>query len=160
MSRVVAFPDPHSLARDELASLLRELTSREQAASEERRALHAQIDALRREFVDRLREEAHVVISGSDLLDPGSAGVREPRSPSPRTVRTASPFPSHRHPTLSQRRHHRTIHPPIRTAAIAPACRRRGRLGPAAALGPGSAEGEVRRHAQAIAVVPAGSFMR
>jgi hypothetical protein len=79
---VVAFPDPHSLARDELASLLRELTSREQAVSEERRALHAQIDALRREFVDRLREEGHVVISGSDLLDPGSAGVREPRSPS------------------------------------------------------------------------------
>ena len=39
-------------------------------------------------------------------------------------------------------------------------CRRRGRLGPAAALGPGAAEGEVRRHAQAIAVVTAGSWMR
>src|ERR1019366_7314676 len=76
MSRVVAFPDPHSLARDELASLLRELTSREQAASEERRALHAQIDALRRGFVDRLREEGHVGISGSDFIDPGSARVR------------------------------------------------------------------------------------
>jgi hypothetical protein len=37
-------------------------------------------------------------------------------------------------------------------------CRRRGRLGPAAALGPGAAEGEVRRHAQAIAVVTAGSW--
>jgi hypothetical protein len=74
---VVAFPDPHSLAQDELASLLNELTSREQAVSEERRALHAQIDALRREFVDRLREQGHVVISGSDLLEPGSAGVRD-----------------------------------------------------------------------------------
>jgi len=30
MSRVAAFPDPQSLARDELTSLLQELTSREE----------------------------------------------------------------------------------------------------------------------------------
>ena len=78
-----AFPDPHSVARDELTSLLQELTSREEVVSDERRVLHTQIDALRRELVDRLRDEGNVVISGSDFLDPGSAGVREPRNPSP-----------------------------------------------------------------------------
>lgn len=84
MGRVAAFPDPHSLARDELTSLLQELTSREEVVSDERRVLHTQIDALRKELVDRLRDEGNVVISGSDILDPGSAGVREPRSPSPK----------------------------------------------------------------------------
>ncbi len=83
MSRVTGFPDPRSLARRELTSLLKELTSREQAVSDERRTLHAQIDALRRELVDRLRDEGNAVISGSDFLDPGSAGVREPRNPRP-----------------------------------------------------------------------------
>jgi hypothetical protein len=85
MSRVAAFPDPHSLARDELTSLLQELTSREEVVSDERRVLHAQIDALRQELVDRLRDEGNVVISGSDFLDPGSAGVREPGNPSPQS---------------------------------------------------------------------------
>ena len=84
--RVAAFPDPHSLARDELTSLLQDLTSREEVVSDERRVLHAQIDALRRELVDRLRDEGNVVISGSDFLDPGSAGVREPRNPGPQNV--------------------------------------------------------------------------
>jgi hypothetical protein len=83
MSRVTGFPDPHSLARGELTSLLKELTSREQAVSDERRTLHAQIDALRRELVDRLRDEGNTVICGSDFLDPGSTGVREPRNPRP-----------------------------------------------------------------------------
>jgi RsiG-like len=86
MSRVPAFPDPHSLARDELTSLLQELTSREEVVSNERRVLHAQIGALRQEFVDRLRDEGNVVISGSDLLDPGSAGVCEQRNPSPQNA--------------------------------------------------------------------------
>jgi hypothetical protein len=44
MSRVTCFPDPHSLARDELTTRLKELTTREQAVSDERRTLHAQID--------------------------------------------------------------------------------------------------------------------
>jgi hypothetical protein len=81
--RVAAFPDPHSLARDELTSLLKELTSREEAISEERRTLHAQIGVLRRELVDRLRDEGDTVICGADFLDPGSAGVREPPNPRP-----------------------------------------------------------------------------
>lgn len=83
MSRVAAFPDPHSLGRDELTSLLQELTSRKVAVSDERRMLHAQIDALRGAFVERLRDEGEVVISGADSLDPGSVGVREPRSARP-----------------------------------------------------------------------------
>ena len=37
MSRVSAFPDPHSLARDELTALLKKLISREQVVSDERR---------------------------------------------------------------------------------------------------------------------------
>ena len=119
--RVAAFPDPHSLARDELTSLLQELTSREDLVSDERRVLHAQIDALRRELVDRLRDEGNVVISGSDFLDPGSAGVREPRNPGLRTVRTASPYQSHPHPTLGQTRHHRAIRRVGRSAEVAPA---------------------------------------
>jgi hypothetical protein len=64
MRRVATFPDPHSLGRDELTSLVKELTIREQAVSDERRTLHAQIDALRRELVDRLRDEGNTVISG------------------------------------------------------------------------------------------------
>ena len=80
---MTSFPDPHSLERDELTSRLKELVSREQAVSDERRSLHAQIDALRRELVDRLRDEGNTVICGADFLDPGSAGVREPRNPRP-----------------------------------------------------------------------------
>jgi hypothetical protein len=104
--RVAAFPDPHSLARDELTSLLKELTSREEAISEERRTLHAQIGVLRRELVERLRDEGDTVICGADFLDPGSAGVREPLIRALRRVRTASPWPSHPTPTSSQTRHH------------------------------------------------------
>jgi hypothetical protein len=62
---------------------LNELTIREQAVSDERRILHAQIDALRRELVDRLRDEGNTVICGADLDDPGSAGIRKPRHPRP-----------------------------------------------------------------------------
>ncbi|MGZ4249758.1 MAG: RsiG family protein [Solirubrobacteraceae bacterium] len=64
---MTAFPDPHSLARDELTALLTKLTSREQVASDERRTLHTQIDALRRELVDRLRDEGNTVIFGPDV---------------------------------------------------------------------------------------------
>ena len=81
MSRVSAFPDPHSLARDELTALLKKLISREQVVSDERRTLHTQIDDLRRELADRLREEGNTVIFGPDFLEPGSAGIREPRGP-------------------------------------------------------------------------------
>ncbi len=68
---MASFPDPHSLTRDELTSLLEDLTSREEMVSDQRRVLHARIDALRQELVDRLRDEGNVVISGSDVRDPG-----------------------------------------------------------------------------------------
>ena len=84
--RVAAsIPDPGSLEQEEIKSLIRQLVDREQVVSEERRLLHAQIDSLRKELVDRLRRDGDVVISGADFLDPGSAGVREPRRPSPQS---------------------------------------------------------------------------
>jgi hypothetical protein len=58
------FPDPHSLGLEELKLLLEQLISREQGVSNTRNVLHAQIDALRREFVDRLREEGAPSSSG------------------------------------------------------------------------------------------------
>jgi RimJ/RimL family protein N-acetyltransferase len=88
MRRVPAFPDPHSLARDELTALLKELTSREQAVSDERRTLHAQIDAVHRELVGRLRDQGSTVISGPGVHDPGSVGVElEPAIPRVMTQR-------------------------------------------------------------------------
>jgi hypothetical protein len=83
MGPVTAFRDPRELDRGELTSLLGELISREQAISIERRALHAQIDALRRELVGRLRDEGTTVVFRPDLPDDGSAGIREPRRPPP-----------------------------------------------------------------------------
>ena len=91
MSRVTSFPDPHWLARGELTSLLKELTSKEQVVSDERRTLHAQIDALRRELVDRLRDEGNTVISGADFSTPARLASVSRVTPTPRTVRTASP---------------------------------------------------------------------
>jgi len=76
-------PDPGSLATEELKPLIKDLIGREQEVSNIRRGLHAQIDALRRELVDRLREEGNDIISGPDVLGPGPAGVREPRTPRP-----------------------------------------------------------------------------
>ena len=93
MSGVTARPDPRSLTREQLVLLLKELTEREQTVSTERRDLHAQIDALRSELVDRLRDEAEKVIPGSDFVDPGPAGVREPRRPIPRTGSDAVALP-------------------------------------------------------------------
>jgi hypothetical protein len=76
-------PDPSSLARDELTALIKELVRREQEVSNTRHVLHDQIDALRRELVDRLRDEGNDIIFGGDILGPGSGGVREPRTPHP-----------------------------------------------------------------------------
>lgn len=76
-------PDPRSLAAEELKSLIEELIRKEQEVSDTRRILHAQIDVLRRELVERLREEGQDIIFGPDVLGPGSAGVCEPRSPRP-----------------------------------------------------------------------------
>jgi hypothetical protein len=75
--------DPRSLATEELKLRIRELISREQEVSDARHALHAQIDALRGELVDRLRDEGAHVIFGPDALGPGTSGVREPITPRP-----------------------------------------------------------------------------
>jgi hypothetical protein len=75
--------DPRSLATEELKLLIQELISREQEVSDTRQALHAQIDALRGELVDRLRNEGKDVIFGPDTLGPGTSGVREPITPRP-----------------------------------------------------------------------------
>jgi hypothetical protein len=66
-----SLPDPHSLTREELQLLIDQLVGREQDVSNRRRVLHAQIDALRRELVDRLRDEGNTVIFGPDVLGPG-----------------------------------------------------------------------------------------
>jgi hypothetical protein len=75
--------DPKSLRRDELSSILKGLTQREQRISKERRSLHVQIDSLRSELVKRLRDEGQTAISGSDLDEPDPTGAREPRKPRP-----------------------------------------------------------------------------
>jgi hypothetical protein len=64
-------PDPRSLGQEELKRLLNGLVSREQEVSSTRQVLHAQIDALRRELVDRLRDEPSDVIFGPDVLGSG-----------------------------------------------------------------------------------------
>ncbi len=75
--------DPKSLRRDELSSILKELTLREQRISKERRSLHVEIDSLRAELVKRLRDEGQTVIAGSDPDEPDPACAREPRKPRP-----------------------------------------------------------------------------
>ena len=64
--RVDLSPDPHSLSKDQITTRLDELISREQHISEVRRGLHDEIDALRREFVDRLRREGGTIIAGDE----------------------------------------------------------------------------------------------
>jgi hypothetical protein len=79
-----ATPDPRSLDTVGLKLLLAQLIRREQELSYRRQVLHAKIDALRRELVDRLRDEGKdAVIFGPDALGPGTSGVREPRRPRP-----------------------------------------------------------------------------
>ena len=72
-------PDPSSLVPEELKLLINQLVSREQEVSNTRHVLHAQIDALRRAVVDRLRDEGSTVIFGPDTLGPGTADVRVER---------------------------------------------------------------------------------
>ncbi|MFZ1993279.1 MAG: hypothetical protein WAU75_04155 [Solirubrobacteraceae bacterium] len=75
--------DPRSLATEELKLLIQQLISREQEVSDTGQALRAQIDTLRGELVDRLRNEGTDVIFGPDTLGPGTSGVREPITPRP-----------------------------------------------------------------------------
>jgi hypothetical protein len=81
--RVGSFPDPRSLASHELTTPLKDLVGRENDVSGRRRVLHARIDALRRELVDRMREGGQDVIFGADIEGPDWTGVREPRDPRP-----------------------------------------------------------------------------
>jgi hypothetical protein len=76
-------PHPENLGREELRSLLKRLTTRESAVSDERRALHAQIDALRHELVGRLRTDGQIVISGAEVVGPDASRVQELRDTTP-----------------------------------------------------------------------------
>jgi hypothetical protein len=74
-------PPPESLSTDELKAVIGTLTDEEVDVSDRRRVLHAQIDAYRKELVDRLRRRGGEVIEGRDDED-GGIGTREPRKPS------------------------------------------------------------------------------
>jgi hypothetical protein len=64
------FPDIGSMSDQELKELIDNLTAEEQEVSYRRRILHGQIDILRAELVNRLRqkhEAGESVISGDDV---------------------------------------------------------------------------------------------
>jgi RsiG-like len=64
------FPDIGSMSDEELKGLIDKLTNEEQEVSYRRRILHGQIDILRAELVNRLREhrpEGETLIKGDDV---------------------------------------------------------------------------------------------
>lgn len=64
------FPDIGSMSDEELKELIDKLTAEEQEVSYRRRILHGQIDILRAELVNRLREnrpEGETLITGDDV---------------------------------------------------------------------------------------------
>ena len=64
------FPDIGSMSDQELKELIEKLTGEEQEVSYRRRILHGQIDILRAELVNRLREnrpEGETLIKGDDV---------------------------------------------------------------------------------------------
>ena len=64
------FPDIGSMSDEELKELIDNLTAEEQEVSYRRRILHGQIDILRAELVNRLREsrpEGESLIKGDDV---------------------------------------------------------------------------------------------
>jgi hypothetical protein len=64
------FPDIGSMSDAELKELIERLTAEEQEISYKRRILHGQIDILRAELVNRLRDhrdEGEPVIKGDDV---------------------------------------------------------------------------------------------
>jgi RsiG-like len=64
------FPDIGSMSDEELKELIDKLTAEEQEVSYRRRILHGQIDILRAELVNRLREnrpESEALIKGDDV---------------------------------------------------------------------------------------------
>jgi hypothetical protein len=66
MARVDVPPDPRSLSKDQITTRLDELTRKEHQVSQARRGLHDEIDAVRRELVDRLRREDKTIIAGDE----------------------------------------------------------------------------------------------
>jgi RsiG-like len=77
------FPDIGSMSNQELQELIDKLTAEEQEVSHRRRILHGQIDILRAELVNRLREnrpEGGTLINGDDVQRLGEilAGRSEP----------------------------------------------------------------------------------
>ena len=93
-------PDLGSLALDQLKLLIEQLVDREQELSHARQVLHAQIDALRRELADRVRDDGEIVIFGSDTLGPGTSGVHEPRTPRPQRGSDGGALPEPLHPEV------------------------------------------------------------
>ena len=82
------FPDIGAMSDEELKGLIDTLTSEEQEVSYRRRILHGQIDILRAELVNRLREnrpESDSLIKGDDVkrLSEILAGREEPPTKPP-----------------------------------------------------------------------------
>jgi hypothetical protein len=82
------FPDIGSMSDEELKELIDNLTAEEQEVSYRRRILHGQIDILRAELVNRLREnraEGETLIKGNDVqrLSEILAGRSEPPTEPP-----------------------------------------------------------------------------
>jgi hypothetical protein len=81
-------PNISSMSDEELRELIDKLTSEEQEVSYRRRILHGQIDLLRAELVNRLRDdrpEADSLIKGDDVqrLSEILAGRHEPPTKPP-----------------------------------------------------------------------------
>jgi hypothetical protein len=64
------FTDPRSLTRKEIAARLKVLIPTEDFPPENR----AEVEALRRELVRKIRADGMVVIDGADVLKPGRPG--------------------------------------------------------------------------------------
>jgi hypothetical protein len=82
------FPDIGSMSDEELKGLIEKLTAEEQEISYKRRILHGQIDILRAELVNRLRDGrvgGEPVIKGDDVkrLSEILAGEHEPPTKPP-----------------------------------------------------------------------------
>jgi hypothetical protein len=82
------FPDIGSMSDEELKDLIDNLTAEEQEVSYRRRILHGQIDILRAELVNRLRDhrsEGGTMIKGDDVqrLSQILAGRAEPPTKPP-----------------------------------------------------------------------------
>ena len=99
-----AFPDPHSLARDELTSLLQELTSREELVSDERRGLPHRSRLCAGNSSTGFAMRATWSSLALTFSTPDRAGVREPRNPSPQNSSDGLAVPEPPAPEIGARR--------------------------------------------------------